>query len=254
MQKSLKEKKSFKMSRTWFSRRGLTCESETFSIKTHSNADADLNGNRLLTTLDLVPGVSLAPIGSTPNANGASVASGVLNLQPANGSFGGVVTTGSQPFVGVKTFSSGIRLGTGNLNLDTYTHIPTTCRFIVGSGGTITSFFVNGITGNPNSVPVDVYRMGVNFFLLVPSVLAIITISGDPCTGFSLQQFSPPLPNVFGALQPCVMVTDDPDVTQFGYSFFQAVGAGVLGCTSAATTTVSVGNYRATFYSSIVIP
>jgi hypothetical protein len=50
--------------------------------------------------------ISLAAIGSTPNANGATLTSGVLNLQPASGSFGGVVTTGTQTFAGAKTFSS----------------------------------------------------------------------------------------------------------------------------------------------------
>lgn len=48
---------------------------------------------------------TLAPIGSTPNANGASFdGTSVFNLQPASASFGGVVTTGTQSFAGVKTF------------------------------------------------------------------------------------------------------------------------------------------------------
>ena len=51
---------------------------------------------------------TMAAIGSTPNANGASISGVNLNLQPANASFGGVVTTGVQTFAGVKTFSSDI--------------------------------------------------------------------------------------------------------------------------------------------------
>jgi hypothetical protein len=50
--------------------------------------------------------ISLAAIGITPNANGASLVGSLLNLQPANASFGGVVTTGTQTFAGDKTFSS----------------------------------------------------------------------------------------------------------------------------------------------------
>lgn len=50
---------------------------------------------------------SLGAIGSTPNANGASISGNTLNLQPASASFGGVVTTGAQSFAGQKTFMSG---------------------------------------------------------------------------------------------------------------------------------------------------
>ena len=53
--------------------------------------------------------VTLANIGSTPSATGASIDNNqVLTLQPASDSFGGVVTTGNQTFAGVKTFSSNI--------------------------------------------------------------------------------------------------------------------------------------------------
>lgn len=49
--------------------------------------------------------VTLAAIGSVPNANGASLTGQQLTLQPADASFGGVVTTGLQTFAGDKTFS-----------------------------------------------------------------------------------------------------------------------------------------------------
>lgn len=50
--------------------------------------------------------ITLAAIGSTPNANGMTLSTQVLNLEPASASFGGVVTTGIQTFAGAKTFSS----------------------------------------------------------------------------------------------------------------------------------------------------
>lgn len=50
--------------------------------------------------------VTLAAIGSTPNANAASLSGQILNLQPASASFGGVVTTGTQTFAGSKTIGS----------------------------------------------------------------------------------------------------------------------------------------------------
>jgi hypothetical protein len=52
--------------------------------------------------------ISLTPIGAVPNANGATVSGGTLNLQPANASFGGVITTGTQSFAGSKTFTGSV--------------------------------------------------------------------------------------------------------------------------------------------------
>jgi hypothetical protein len=51
---------------------------------------------------------TMAAIGSTPNANGATISGVNLNLQPADASFGGVVTTGTQAFAGDKTFNNDI--------------------------------------------------------------------------------------------------------------------------------------------------
>jgi hypothetical protein len=55
---------------------------------------------------------TMAAIGSSPNANGATISGALLNLEPASASFGGVVTTGAQVFAGAKTFNDGIVLGT----------------------------------------------------------------------------------------------------------------------------------------------
>jgi hypothetical protein len=51
---------------------------------------------------------SLSAIGATPNANAATITGAVLNLQPADASFGGVVTTAAQTFAGDKTFNGQI--------------------------------------------------------------------------------------------------------------------------------------------------
>lgn len=48
--------------------------------------------------------ITLLPVGSTPNANGASLSGQILNLQPADGTNGGVVSTTTQTFSGNKTF------------------------------------------------------------------------------------------------------------------------------------------------------
>ncbi len=58
--------------------------------------------------------LSLAPIGASSNANGATIAGTVLNLEPASSSFGGVVTTGAQSYAGIKTFTEAINLFPSN--------------------------------------------------------------------------------------------------------------------------------------------
>lgn len=58
---------------------------------------------------------TLAAIGASANANGATLASTTLNLEPASASFGGVVTTGAQTIAGVKTFNDNIITASGKM-------------------------------------------------------------------------------------------------------------------------------------------
>lgn len=65
--------------------------------------------------------LTLATFGSIPNANGLSIVANVLNMQPADGTHPGGVSTTTQTFAGVKTLSSapifstltGILIGNG---------------------------------------------------------------------------------------------------------------------------------------------
>lgn len=52
--------------------------------------------------------VTLAAIGASANANGATLAGQVLNLQPASATFGGVLTAGAQSIAGAKTFTGAV--------------------------------------------------------------------------------------------------------------------------------------------------
>jgi hypothetical protein len=54
--------------------------------------------------------VTLAPVGNTPNANAASLSGQQLTLQPADASFPGIVTAGTQTLAGAKTFNDPIFL------------------------------------------------------------------------------------------------------------------------------------------------
>ena len=53
--------------------------------------------------------LSLAAIGGTPNANGATLSAGVLTLQPADGTNGGLLSNTIQSIPGIKTFSAGVQ-------------------------------------------------------------------------------------------------------------------------------------------------
>jgi hypothetical protein len=59
---------------------------------------------------------TMTAIGASPNANGATISTTNLTLQPADGSFGGVVTTASQTFAGTKTFTSNVRIPYSSFN------------------------------------------------------------------------------------------------------------------------------------------
>ena len=87
---------------------------------------------------------SLTAIGSTPNANGGSIASNALTLQPASNAFGGVVTTGTQSFGGIKTFqATSTVFDSGTLTADTFVIQPSTA---VGTSfaGTLTTANLSG--------------------------------------------------------------------------------------------------------------
>ncbi len=53
--------------------------------------------------------VTLAAVGSTPSANGASLSNQVLTLQPADATHPGVITAGAQSLAGDKTTSGRVK-------------------------------------------------------------------------------------------------------------------------------------------------
>ena len=88
--------------------------------------------------------VTLAAIGSSPNANGASLSGQQLQLQPANASFGGVVTTSAQTFVGDKTFNGKIISALGAAATPNYTFNGDTDTGIFSSGANSISISGSG--------------------------------------------------------------------------------------------------------------
>lgn len=78
----------------------LTSTGNTIAITTPtaSTINLEVTGGTAVT--------SIGPFGSTPNADGGSISSGVLTLQPADGTHPGGVSTTTQTFAGIKTFAN----------------------------------------------------------------------------------------------------------------------------------------------------
>jgi hypothetical protein len=96
---------------------------------------------------------ALAAIGSTPNANGATISGTTLNLQPANASFGGVVTTAAQTFAGAKTFNSDIIANELTVGKGLYT----------ATGSTNTAFGISALAATTN---LSNSNVGVGYFAM----------------------------------------------------------------------------------------
>lgn len=97
--------------KTEFAGYGIIKDSTTNANAITDQVDTS-STNHLVTQSDLNDAVAgagggvttMAPIGASPNANAATIAGSTLTLQPADGSFGGVVTTAAQTLAGNKTF------------------------------------------------------------------------------------------------------------------------------------------------------
>ena len=79
------------------------------------------NGSSVLGYFNLPTSISLGAFGSTPNVSGASLTSGVLTLQPADGTNPGGLSTTTQTIAGAKTFSSPVLAANGTNGAYTFT-------------------------------------------------------------------------------------------------------------------------------------
>lgn len=142
--------------------------------------------------------VTLTTIGAVPNANGASLSGQQLQLQPANSSFGGVVTTTSQNFAGDKTFDNNV-IVTGNLTVNgTLTSLSTTDLTVedklvtLNKGGAAASAGTAGIELEENSVITGFVETSADrnsWTLKAPNTAGIVTVTPG-VSGFTINQGS----------------------------------------------------------------
>jgi len=104
---------------------------------------------------------SLATIGASPNAFGATIAGTQLNLEPASASFGGVVTTLAQTFAGDKTLTGALIGTTGSFTSsggsDTFSISHSSGAGIalnITKGGNGEGIYVNKTSGSGNAVTI----------------------------------------------------------------------------------------------------
>jgi len=116
----------------------------------------DASGNVVETTGGGGGTITLSPIGSSPNANAATITGTVLNLEPASASFGGVVTTGTQTFAGAKTFQDQLTIddglvlsqnsnGVSGTNADIPVHPKTNLRLTNGGLVSLASISISAV-------------------------------------------------------------------------------------------------------------
>jgi len=107
--------------------------------------------------------LSLSAIGAVPNANAATITGTVLNLQPADASFGGVVTTGTQTFAGTKTLNNDIYVigGAQVYGLSAIGEYDGGAQIPPGYGGNYALTLGSGLTSNGLSL----YATGKGYFL-----------------------------------------------------------------------------------------
>lgn len=116
-----------------------------------SNADRiiDLQANLTVSGIADISGtntgdITLDVVGSTPNANGATLVGQVLNLEPADATNPGVVTTGTQTIAGIKSFSNQIQANaSGSASIPSYSFFGDTNTGMYSESQTL-SFTTNG--------------------------------------------------------------------------------------------------------------
>ncbi len=137
------------------------------NVGSFTNASITVNAKGLITAASSgsAGGVTaLSAIGASPNANAATITGSTLNLEPASGSFGGVVTTGTQTMAGAKTFSTSL----------SSPNITATTQFLAANGSVGTPSI--SFTNDPDT---GFYSVGANTIGIAASGNLTFSINGS---------------------------------------------------------------------------
>lgn len=174
--------------------------------------------------------VTLAAVGAVPNANGATLTGQALNLQPADGTNPGVITTGTQTVAGLKTFSTGIQLATSGGTAATLNFYDEATESISLTGA--------------YSISVNVYfaRIGKIVLMQFPSVDTTFTATSSIFFNFPARY----IPVINGSM----IVYVKNNTNSVGLFTYNSGGVGVFYSTTSFadfTNTNSGGPYGFTF-------
>lgn len=207
--------------------------------------------------------VTLTAVGATPNANAASLSGQALNLQPANGSFPGVVTTGTQTFAGAKTFTSDITStnfrasANGSFFTGTGTTFVATDLIIANNGSIVaidaplrlngsTSGYV-GISGGttPTSYTVALPSSAPATGQVLTAASASTTTWATTTSPTSNLRYYSSTTTISGSLVPVVYATQDYDATSMyssGVATILKDGKYQVNAALLVTGTISLNN------------
>ena len=190
----------------------------------------------LALTSDIHSAVTLSAIGSTPNANAATLTGQVLNLEPASASFGGVVTTGTQTFAGVKTFNSGIVTNTTSTVGVTAT--STTNNAIQGSATTGSAIY-GSTTGTGSAISGFCFGQAIaGSFSNTTTSLATLFVQQNGTANVAL--FQTPTTNVIisnnGSISGVNSLTLSGTLSNGTYTYTLPSATGTLALTSALSS------------------
>jgi len=190
---------------------------DAFHFTADSFDDFTLNNTRILTTRDTstgpqgppgepgAPGIptSLAAVGTSPNANGASISGNTLSLQPASQTQPGVVNTQDQTFGGVKHIPSGVWISPPNFDYSGLPAVPqspitnfaffaVTATVALNSAATITQIKQNfGVIAN-GAIQLYVQIFGNIVSVALPNLEITSTATSGP--EWDLINITPGLP------------------------------------------------------------
>lgn len=140
----------------------------------NASRSIDFNGNLTISADATVSGtnsgdVTLTAVGSSPNANAASLSGQVLTLQPADSTNPGVVTAGSQTFGGDKTFGNNVIIQ-GDLTVNGTTTTINTATLDVEDANITVNLGGNDASADGAGLTVD--RTGTSGSLIFDSAAA----------------------------------------------------------------------------------